>query len=358
MAKKKNAASLIEAATQEALHDSLIEPAIQEAVFLAESTQSQILSLKKKLAELQVPNSKVPDLTSLSVELSEVTSAIKSEIAYRDSLTQAYTEFATAFGYDPSTPPPPASFAQREGRVIPIYNKHICSCCGITKDTESFHPSFSHTQSHMPICKECATALLFQLYDNDFLLALYRLCAELNVYYDPEIASTVYKKYNNTNHKTPFLDEYISAIPQLPFSDSPILYKESVQSTPPTTETTLEERLRQIYYTPIDTEGMAPPDWGPEDARNYRQVYRIFSYYPFENEPNQKILCKDLLNLLADQNDQADYVKSQSALRIVLAFAKLKELDIKFSEAEASGASSKELKELSDLKSKERATCS
>jgi len=242
-------------------------------------------------------------------------------------------------------------------RFVPIYNKHICTCCGAPKQLSDYYVVYNITCSdrvddrgayHMWICKDCVQKLFAYLYSvlaqKNLELAMQYLCANLNLYWDVDIFYQAKQTYEDTNRTGTLVGCYVSALNKtavgLTFMDSPFLADEQYNSTIRTGSLAIDE---------------APYDWSKEDARNKKDVVHIFGYDPFEfeeDENEKKILYADLVSVV-DEDVQQDYVKLQSALTIVKSFNKVRKLDERAHQLERDEASLREQKDLADLKAKE-----
>ena len=250
-----------------------------------------------------------------------------------------------------------ATISSYLNRFTPLYNKHICTCCGTPKDISAYYITSNIMCSnridnkgnlHMYVCKECCNKLLAYYYsvlcDKNLELAMQRLCATLNMYWDVDVFYSAKQKYEDGDRQGTLIGCYVIALTNdfigKTFSDSPILQKGYKASK--------EHREK----TPI-TE--APFDWSKEDARNKKDVIKILGYDPFsyeENEEEKKILYADVVSVI-DEDVQQDYVKMQSALTIVKSFNKVRKLDEKAHMLEKNNAPLTEQKAIADLKAKE-----
>lgn len=95
-------------------------------------------------------------------------------------------------------------------RFTPLYNKHICTCCGTPKDISAYYITSNIMCSnridnkgnlHMYVCKECCNKLLAYYYsvlcDKNLELAMQRLCATLNMYWDVDVFYSAKQKYED-----------------------------------------------------------------------------------------------------------------------------------------------------------------
>jgi len=242
-------------------------------------------------------------------------------------------------------------------RFVPIYNKHVCTCCGMPKALNRFYTTYDMTCSdkidetgwyHTHICKECANKLFKYYYavacEKNLDKAMQYMCASLNWYWSEDLFVEAKSVYEDKDRKINFLDVYINTIhskaPGLTFMNSPFLSGEQQLA---------EERQEEL------NKEEAPFDWSLEEARNKKDIVHIFGYDPFEfeeDEEEKKILYADLARVV-DEDVQQDYVKLQSALTIVKSFNKVRKLDEKAHRLEQNKASLREQKDLAELKAKE-----
>lgn len=243
-------------------------------------------------------------------------------------------------------------------RFVPIYDKHVCTCCGVPKPVGSYYPTYDLSCSnridvggtfHMAICKDCANKLFAYCYtdlaEKKPDKAMQYTCSYLNMYWDMSLYVLAKKDFEASGRKGTLLGAYIKKVnsqaPGKVFLDSPFL-DEAQQTTVAVT---------QVANTFSDD---APYDWSREDVRNKSQVLKMVGYDPFayETDENKRILYRDLLNIL-DEGMQSDLVKFQAGIQIVLSFFKLRQMNEKEYKMNLEGAPISELKALSDLKAKE-----
>lgn len=240
-------------------------------------------------------------------------------------------------------------------RFVPLYDKHICTCCGMPKQVNEYYTVYNLTCSnrvdtsgsfHMWICKECANKLFAYCYsvlaDKNVELGTQYVCSYLNLYWDVDLFYSAKQRFDNIGRKGTLLGSYIQTINSQAtgktFMDSPFLTDEQYNSA------------SRVISNPDE----APFDWSKEDARNKSTVLKMVGYDPFgyETDENKKILYRDLLNIL-DEGMQNDLVKFQAGIQIVLSFFKLRQMNEREHRLTQENAPITELKALSDLKAKE-----
>lgn len=240
-------------------------------------------------------------------------------------------------------------------RFVPLYDKHICTCCGTPKNVSDYYTVYNLTCAnrvdtsgsfHMWICKECANKLFAYCYsilsDKNVELATQYVCSYLNLYWDVDLFYIAKQRFDNIGRRGTLLGSYIFVINSQEtgktFMDSPFLTEEQYNSA------------NRIVSNPDE----APFDWSKEDARNKSTVLKMVGYDPFayESDENKKILYRDLLNIL-DEGMQNDLVKFQAGIQIVLSFFKLRQMNEREHRLNQENAPVTELKALSDLKAKE-----
>ena len=192
---------------------------------------------------------------------------------------------------------------------------------------------------------------LYKEHDQNLLTAVFYWCSATNTCFDATQALVAFESYTKQNHEVPYTTIYTSLVPSISFPDSilPAPLEDFVQPSP-------EQMIAQVYQNHLDTLKSVPPaHWGKMDAANFRSVTKLLGYYPFseQSDEDQRILCREFLDLVSEQGDEANYLRVKSALRIVLSFLHLKELDTKRRQLESEGAPSKEIKEVSDIANKE-----
>lgn len=240
-------------------------------------------------------------------------------------------------------------------RFVPLYDKHICTCCGTPKNVSDFYTVYNITCAnrvdvsgsfHMWVCKECANKLFAYCYsvlaDKNVELATQYVCSYLNLYWDVDLFYIAKQRFDSIGRRGTLLGSYIFVINSQEtgktFMDSPFLVDEQYNSA---------NRI-------VQNSDEAPFDWSKEDARNKSTVLKMVGYDPFayESDDNKKILYRDLLNIL-DEGMQNDLVKFQAGIQIVLSFFKLRQMNEREYKLNQENAPVTELKALSDLKAKE-----
>ena len=243
-------------------------------------------------------------------------------------------------------------------RFVPIYDKHVCSCCGKPLKLDQYFKVYDpicsdrvdqNGEYHMWVCRECCYKLFAWLYNErankDLELTTKYMCAYLNVYFDIDVFDIAKQSHNKSGRMKPFFAEYMIYVnrtcPGKTFFDSPFLSE-------------AYERTGERVGVEQKKDNDAPYDWDREDVRNRQQVLKMVGYDPFEweSDENKKILYKDLLNIL-EPGMENDLVKFQAAIQIVMSFFKVRQMNKKQFEMERDGASIADQKALSDLKDKE-----
>lgn len=241
-------------------------------------------------------------------------------------------------------------------RFVPLYNKHVCTCCGMPKNLNEYYVVYNITCSdrvddkgsyHMWICKECTQKLFAYYYsvvaDKNVELAMQYLCASLNLYWDVDLFYQSKQIFEDKGRTGTLIGSYISEINKsaigMTFMDSPFLTDEQYNSA-----------NRIISNNPNE----APFDWSQEDARNKKTVLKMVGYDPFEHEPDddKKILYRDFLNIL-DEGMENDFVKFQAGIQIVQSFYKIRKMNERISQMEKDDAPLRDQKDIADLKAKE-----
>ena len=247
------------------------------------------------------------------------------------------------------------------GRFVPVYNKYVCSCCGLPKTIDNFYTVYDmgcnsridkNGSYHMHICKECCQKMFAYNYSvlsgKDVEKAVQFMCAQLNLYWNPDMLYIARKEFDDSGRRGTLIGTYISVVnrevPGNTFMDSPFL----------TAEQNGEGRIYTMQALPEDTY-----DWSKEDYDNKRLVIKMCGYDPFkgEEENDRKILYKDLLSILTDGMEN-DYIKLQAGINIVYSFFKIRKMTEQQTKLEREGAPLAEQKALSDLKAKELAAVS
>ena len=279
-------------------------------------------------------------------------------------------------------------------RFVPLYNKHICTCCGTPKNIEDYY--ITHALScgdrvdengnlHMGICKECVQRMFMYYYvrvaNKNIELTMQYMCSQLNMYWDVNCLILAREAFEKKERKGTLIGEYIKIInkeyPGMTFMDSPFLMdKYSMDLIKQMTIAKAEgEEIRKeedkngkngrgkekgksakdsgISDRELDDETY---DWSLADYNNKKEAIKIVGYDPFpliKDPEDKKTLYRDLLNLIDGDDVAQDYIKVQSAISIVKSFFSVRQLDRKQAQLEEEGASTKEIKDIADLKKKE-----
>lgn len=242
-------------------------------------------------------------------------------------------------------------------RLVPMYNKYTCSCCGKSLPLKSFYKTNCLINSgrmdvngdyHMTICKDCLQKLFMYYYTKvcfkDLDKTMKYLCADLNLYWNTIALEEAQKSFESGGRKGTLIGTYINEINKeyegCTFKDSPFLMEDYYENENNKIEVNKE---------------YAPLDWTKEEAKNKKDVVHLLGYDPFQYEDDdddRKILYADLISIL-DEDIQQDYVKLQSALTIVKSFTKVRHLDERMHQMELEDAPLNEQKAVADLKAKE-----
>lgn len=241
-------------------------------------------------------------------------------------------------------------------RYVPLYTKHVCTCCGMPKGIENYYVVYNITCSdrvdskgnfHMWICKDCVNKLFAYYYttlaEKNVELAMQYLCASVNWYWDVDLFYKAKKIFEDNNRVGTIVTSYLKEINTTAigktFMDSPFI---------------VDEQYNSANRIVIDNTDEAPLDWSQEDAKNKKTVLKMVGYDPFEFEEDEdkKILYRDLLNIL-DEGMENDYVKFQAGIQIVQSFYKIRKMNERLGQMERDDAPLRDQKDLADLKAKE-----
>lgn len=252
-------------------------------------------------------------------------------------------------------------FFYRDG-TVPKWTKYQCSCCGKLKKIEEFHKSWSYKdlarmdegfQFHKSYCKECAKKLFnFHYYgdcDKNEELAMERFCADTDTYWDINCYIEARRIYENNPTSVSIVNEYIGAVgrdrvPGKTYWDSPTI-KNRVFSD--------GGELKNSSGKSVGLFSM-PLDWQKEEVLIRKKILKLLRYDPFENEDDddRRVMYRNL-ELMIDDSMSEDFVKLQAAIEIVRGFQRIEHLRKKEQELEASGATPKEVLEVSKLRTAE-----
>ncbi len=272
--------------------------------------------------------------------------------------------------------------------ITPKYDYYICSCCGLPKEMDEFHKSWSLLFAnkidingflHVSWCKDCAKKLFeyyYNKYNQNAELAMERFCCDTNTYWDIDCFKSAQITMDKNNRQSHIVSEYIAAIGKQriygrTYWDSPTIKNRNItiiHGENNELETKLvydpeilnEKNFDNNIFAPInistkDTNQGAPLNWSKEDAQNKNKIMKIIGYDPwdyFEDE-DKKIVYKDFLNIL-ELGMEDDFSKLQAAIQIVNSFFKIRNMEKEFAKKQKENASMTELKALSDLLAKER----
>lgn len=99
---------------------------------------------------------------------------------------------------------------QKKERIVEEIEKFKCTSCGAEQDIKEFAPSFSFVNKNtkrLTICKSCCSELFDRnmVKYQDEMLALYRLCMELDLPFIKNLANTILSKNKNSDKNLGFL---------------------------------------------------------------------------------------------------------------------------------------------------------
>lgn len=242
----------------------------------------------------------------------------------------------------------------RERQTLP------CSCCSTIRGAEEFPEIYSSDfyykdksgRKRAQYCMYCITHMCeaFEQKYNSKFKALYRMCAELGIYYDDKTAHKIFEEEHTYEDGTP-----VSAyIPRYE------LYFRAVRDN----EVLFEKEFMDSWCVPFETileiqDGKVPASEGTEQCKRDRNdIIEKFHYDPFDKEPiaDRARLYSDLLTLYDDAM-ASDLVRQRAAIEIVKSFYRIDCIGQTIQELQANTRSmvdnSKVLKELIDQKKKE-----
>lgn len=249
-------------------------------------------------------------------------------------------------------------------RFVPLYNRHICSCCGQILDYDNFFPQYVETnlariepsgKMHQHICKDCSKKLyeflFFEKAHRDPMEAMKWYCSYLNIYFDEQVFYQAKKQMEDNGRKNHIVYEYLQVIGRSSykgrvFLDSSISFGgKGNESGGSLDETVSDSNINN---------GSGQSGWTKEDIKNRKLVIKMVGYdvFDYESDENRKQLYRDLLGIL-EQGMEMDQVKLQAGIQIVISYLRVRELNKLYRKKEQNGASVTELKALSELKAKE-----
>ena len=273
-------------------------------------------------------------------------------------------------------------------RFAPIYDKHICTCCGIPKKLNEFYINFNPINAnridykgnlHMPVCKNCAKKLFDYLYEEvaekspEYTMKYF--CGIIGEYWDSDVfykAQEIKETNKNKNH---IIEEYltlnnavnnnkigIDSLTELfkiekkakngKFVSVAKNTEEENRSTKKGKTKTVENVKEEIDF--INELGKEGYKWTPEDLRDRKIVVKMVGYDPFyfEEECKRPSLYRDLIGML-EQGMEQDQVKLQAAIQIVISYSRVRRMNEEINKLEKEGGKITDIKALSDLKNKE-----
>lgn len=257
-------------------------------------------------------------------------------------------------------------------RFVPLYNKYICCCCGRPLSLSNFPKSSNKLNCsridingvyHMPWCWDCIIKIFNYYYyketESNPELATKMLCNDLNLYWDIEVYNQAKIQMEGDNRRHHFVVYYIGLINTSyvgeTFLNSPFIINPSINDNIQNLKSQIEDDQSGKTLSKEKEEQLNIPfGWNKEDVQNQKVIKKMIGYDPFEYEDdeNKKVLYKDLMGML-EPGMENDMVKLQAAIQIVQSFFRVREMNKKYRELEQNNASVTELKQLSDLKSKE-----
>jgi len=277
---------------------------------------------------------------------------------------------------------------------IPKYNYYTCSCCGQPKRINKYY--YNHSISNLGkidgyglqrsnMCIECSKKL-FEFYfakvhKKDSKKSMLNYCADTNTYWNEKVFNDTVKLIQSSQDSKHILDIYNEKLFSnhygKTFFDSVLEndFGKSKSSKSKAADESLQSETQDTASAAIEstfagfggnTEQMDKfvdfngevVYWPKEDVKNLKKVIKMIGYDPFyyiDDEGARKNLYADFLNIL-DTDMQFDFTKMQAAIQIVTGFWKIREFDKMYAKLRAENASTSELKNISDLKTKEMQT--
>lgn len=255
-------------------------------------------------------------------------------------------------------------------KEVPIYNKYICSCCGLPKPLSEFHKSYAYTnisrmdmnsQMYVSYCKTCAQKLFFYYYERlekDEFLAMERYCCDTNTYWDQDKLIEAKRVMENKNRLMNIVAEYIAAVGRdrvlgKTYWDSPSIQNKINSYT--SEENALIGSTEKNKVSDRGTVLNTPLDWEKEVAVVRNKILKILRYDPFEDESEEdkKQMYRNF-ELMIEEGMEDDFVKLSAALEIVRSFQKIERIRKKELALEKDvKANPKDLETLANLRKKE-----
>lgn len=207
------------------------------------------------------------------------------------------------------------------GEMFIFASKHVkCTRCGIVPKNASMFfyksnsPLYSVQDGRICVCKECLGKIYNEYLEQtqDALLALQKVCCDLNYYYDEDIADKLLDAQDFS------LGKYIQTVTMtrrgLTFSDnfSDLLEKQKLIADEPSTQT---KRINK---------------WNIEDKKNKDNVISKLGYDPFADngytDEQLKFLYNTTAGYLTDSVEQ-DPHKLQNVALLVKTFLQIDTID-------------------------------
>lgn len=190
-------------------------------------------------------------------------------------------------------------------------DKLKCTNCGKTRATEknfymSHSPVYSKNEGRVPICKECTIKRYDELvikYNSEFK-ALYHLCMNLDIYYNNDLATSM---YSNMKEKDNLAKIYFSKVNSLQQykgltsldSDMIVIDEQRAKSIFETEDNEIAESVEGFEVTPAVLKR-----WGKgmseEDYFFLESTYDEFTTVYDDRTPAQKLIFRQIAKALLE----------------------------------------------------------